>query len=64
MSQTKARIARIFMFIVGLILFLAGLFMVYAERESLKDAIINNMAFFLSGGILIYLGLTWKKNKE
>jgi uncharacterized membrane protein len=64
MSQTKGRIARIFMFIVGLILFLAGLFMVYAERESLKDAFINNMAFFLSGGILIYLGLTWKKNKE
>ena len=64
MSNKKDKIARVFMLIAGVILFLSGIIVLSAEKDSLKDALINNFAFFLTGGILIYLGLTWKKNKS
>ena len=64
MRNTKNKIARIFMFTAGVILFLSGIIILIAEKDAFKDALINNFAFFLTGGILIYLGLTWGKNKS
>lgn len=64
MSNKKNKTARVFMFIAGVILFLSGIIVLIAEKNSLKDALIDNFAFFLTGGILMFLGLTWKKNKS
>jgi len=64
MNKSKGRGARIFLFTIGLIMVLAGTFMVYADRIKFMDALVNNLAFFLTGGILIYFGLTYKKNKQ
>ena len=63
MSDKKNKIARFFMLSAGIIFFLSGLIVVMAEDLAKKDVLIDNFAFFLTGGILIYLGLTWKKNK-
>ena len=64
MSSKKNKTARVFMFIAGVILFLSGIIVLLAGKDSLKDTLINNFAFFLTGGILIYLGLTWNKKKS
>ena len=63
MSNKKNKIARLFMLGAGVIFFLSGLIVIMAEEHSRKDSLIDNFAYFLTGGILIYLGLTWKKNK-
>ena len=55
MSNRKNKIARIFMFTGGLIFLISGIIVILAEKESLKNALIDNFAFFLSGGILVYL---------
>ncbi len=62
MSDKRNRIGRIFMLVFGIILFLAGLIVVFSDRENMQDALIGNSTFFLTGGFLIFLGLTWKKN--
>ena len=64
MNTTRNKIIRAFMLIVGIIMIIAGIIVIMAEVDSFKQALIDNFAFFLSGGILIYLGLTWKKKQE
>ncbi len=65
MKVTNGKAARIFMFIVGVILIIAGLYILFVGRKIFFDTLVQNLPFFLSGGILIYLGLTYKKmNKK
>jgi hypothetical protein len=64
MNNKRYKLARIFMFIVGVLMVLGGVIILLAEEDSVKQALIEKFALFLTGGILIYLGLTWKKNAE
>ncbi len=57
--MNKTKLARIFMLIFGTVFLIAGIFTFLA-----KEDMVNNFGFFLTGGLLILLGLTWKKNKE
>lgn len=61
--MNKNKIARIFMFVFGVILVSAGLIVVIAT-DNLAETLKQHLVFFLSGGILIFLGLTWKKDKK
>ncbi len=62
-KKKKAKISRVFMLIFGIILLIAGIIVVVASTN-LTETLKEHFAFFLSGGILVYLGLTWKKDKE
>jgi len=64
MTEKQVKIGRVFMLIFGLILFISGLIIIFAGMANFKLNLINNFHFFISGGILIFLGLTWRKNKK
>lgn len=57
--MNKTKLARIFMLIFGIIFLAAGVITFLAKMD-----MVNNFGFFLTGGLLILLGLTWKKGKE
>ncbi|MCF6365826.1 MAG: hypothetical protein L3J35_06435 [Bacteroidales bacterium] len=57
--MNKTKLARIFMLIFGVIFLTAGIITFLAKID-----MTNNFGFFLTGGLLVFLGLTWKKNKE
>jgi hypothetical protein len=64
MNNSKHKAARIFLFLMGIILIIAGIYILIIGRKILFDTLIHNLPFFLSGGILIYLGLTYKKSNQ
>ena len=64
MTKTNIHILRGLMLFAGIIFILAGLVVLYASKENINsDLIFDNLVFFISGGMLIFLRFTWK-NKE
>jgi hypothetical protein len=63
MKSFGNKVARIFMLVIGSVLTLSGIYIMIIGRKIFFDTLVNNLPFFLSGGILIYLGLTWRKAK-
>ena len=64
MTDKQVKFGKIFMLVIGIILLFAGIFILIVGRNNFTDTLINNGHFFISGGILIFLGLSWRKNKD
>ena len=64
MNKTKILLLRAFMLFGGLILIAGGLLAISLSEEKINvNLIIDKLVFFLSGGILIFLGFTWKRKE-
>ncbi len=63
MTEKQIKIGRIFMLVLGIIFLIAGIIVLMAGKENFKETLIDNFHFFVTGGILTFLGLTWKKKK-
>jgi len=63
MTDKQVKFGRIFMLIIGIVLFGTGIFILVVGKNNFTDTLINNGHFFISGGILTFLGITWRKKK-
>ncbi len=64
MTKKQEKIARIFMLVIGITLISSGIIVLLSGKQNFKETLINNFHFFITGGILTFLGLTWRKNKN
>jgi len=63
MTGKQVKIGRIFMLFFGIILIFTGIIVLFVGKETFIETLINYAHFFISGGILTFLGLTWRKKK-
>ncbi len=61
MTEKQIKIGRIFMLVLGIIFLLSGIIVLMAGKENFKETLIDNFHFFVTGSILTFLGLTWRK---
>jgi len=61
MTEKQVKIARIFMLILGIVFLLSGIIVFIAGKGNFKETLIDNFHFFVTGSILTFLGLTWRK---